>query len=75
KSLEKEPFRIDAKINYELSIKQLDDELIQKARKAKMSKKEDDDTYNAIIDIFRKQEKEEWNEKKESTKQESGYDY
>ena len=75
KSLEKEPTKIDAKINYELSIKRMDDELIQKAKNAKMSIKEDADTYNAIIDIFRKQEKEEWNEKKENGTQENIYDY
>ena len=75
KSLEKEASKIDAKINYELSMKRMDDELIQKARNAKMSMKEDDDAYNAIIDIFKKQEKEEWNEKKETAGKENIYDY
>ncbi|MGP1439705.1 MAG: tetratricopeptide repeat protein [Treponema sp.] len=74
KSLEKEPERIDAKINYELSIKSLDDELIQKAKNAKMNM-EEDDTYDAIIDIFKKREREEWNEKKETGSQENIYDY
>ena len=75
KSLEKEPTKIDAKINYELSIKKLDDELIQKAKSAKIDAKEDDDEYNAIIDIFKNKEKEEWNEKKETGTKENTYDY
>jgi putative lipoprotein len=75
KSLEKEPTKIDAKINYELSIKKLDDELIQKAKSAKIDAKKDDDEYNAIIDIFKNKEKEEWNEKKETGTKENTYDY
>lgn len=75
KSLEKEPSKIDAKINYELSIKKIDDEMLQKAKKLKMNTKEDDDIYNAIVDIFRKEAKEEWNEKKETTRKENIYDY
>lgn len=75
KSLEKEPARMDAKINYELSIKRIDDELIQKTKNVKMNIKEDNDTYDAIIDIFKNKEKEEWNEKKETGTKENIYDY
>ena len=75
KSLEKEPSKIDAKINYELSIKRMDDELIQKTKNVKMTGKEEDDTYDAIIDIFKNEEKEEWNEKKETRTKENIYDY
>ena len=75
KSLEKVPSKIDAKINYELSIKRIDDEMIQKAKSAKMSTKEDEDAYNAIIDIFKNEEKEEWNEKKETGGKENICDY
>ena len=75
KSLEKEPSKIDAKINYEISIKRMDDELLQKAKKAKTNSKEDDDAYNAIVDIFKNEEREEWNEKKETGTKENIYDY
>jgi len=40
-----------------------------------MSTKEDEDAYNAIIDIFKNEEKEEWNEKKETGGKENIYDY
>ena len=75
KSLEKEPSKIDAKINYELSIKKLDDELLQKAKNAKMSITDDEDAYNAIVDIFKNEEKEECNEEKETGVKKNIYDY
>ena len=75
KSLEKEPSKMDAKINYEISIKRMDDELLQKAKKVKTNSKEDDDAYNAIVDIFKNEEREEWNEKKETGTKENIYDY
>ena len=75
KSLEKEPSKLDAKINYEISIKRIDDELLQKAKNAKINVKDDEDTYDAIVDIFKNEEKEEWNEKKETGVKENIYDY
>lgn len=75
KSLEKEPSKLDAKINYEISIKRIDDELLRKAKNAKINVKDDEDTYDAIVDIFKNEEKEEWNEKKETGVKENIYDY
>ncbi len=75
KSLEKESGNLDAKINYELSKKRLDLEIIERARQTDVNAEETQEAYNTLLDIFKRKEVEEWKEKKQSPKEEALYDY
>lgn len=75
KSLEAEPFHLDAKINYELSIKEIENERIESLRKSALNEMEGEEAYNTLLDIFRKREVEEWSEKREKRQEYAINDY
>lgn len=75
KSLESEPFNIDAKINYELSIREIENEKIEYLRKSVLNDMEGEEAYNTLLDVFRKREVEEWSEKKEKQQENAVNDY
>ena len=75
KSLEKESDNIDAKINYELSKREIEEEKIRKARSTYLIEENSDQSYNTLIDIFKKREIEEWTEKKQSGEESQIFDY
>ena len=75
KSLEKDPTSLDAKINYELSKQRVEDEIIDKVRDSIFNEEKTEETYNALVDFFRKKEIEKWEEKNQQKGKESTYDY
>ena len=75
KSLEKESDNIDAKINYELSKREIEEEKIRKARSTYLIEENSDQSYNTLIDIFKKREIEEWTEKNQSGEESQIFDY
>lgn len=75
KSLEVEPFNLDAKINYELSIREIENERIESLRKSVLNEMEGEEAYNTLLDVFRKREIEEWSEKKEKQQEDAVNDY
>ena len=66
---------MDAKINYELSKQRVEDEIIDKVRDSIFNEEKTEETYNALVDFFRKKEIEKWEEKNQQKGKESTYDY
>jgi len=75
KSLEAQPHQLDAKINYELSMKKIEEEKIKSLRTSVLNEMEGDEAYNTLLDVFRKREVEEWSEKREKERENAINDY
>ena len=75
KSLEAEPLNLDAKINYELSIREIENERIESLRKSTLNEMKGEEAYNTLLDIFRKREVEEWKRKREKQQEDAVNDY
>lgn len=75
KSLEVESFNLDAKINYELSIREIENEKIEKLKASALNEMEGEEAYNTLLDVFRKREVEEWSEKREKEQRNAINDY
>jgi len=75
KSLEKECDNIDAKINYELSRKEIKNEAIRKIRSTMLEDKQTEEAYNTLLNILKKRDTEEWSEKNQIKTEDFIYDY
>ena len=75
KSLEAESNHLDAKINYELTQKKIDAQIIEKTRKTMINQEETEEAYNTLVDILKLKEVEKWEEKTKNPKKEEIYDY
>lgn len=75
KSLEKECDNIDAKINYELSRKEIKNEAVRKIRSTMLEDKQTEQVYNTLLNILKKRDMEEWSEKNQTKIKDFIYDY
>lgn len=78
KSLELKPDSVDAKINFELSMryqKKQEDKLPNSKGPAVIENKEDDLSEKTILNLIRKKEKEQWQKKEQENKQPQAFDY
>lgn len=78
KSLELQPDNVDAKINFELSIryqKKQKDKLPNSKSPAVTENEENDLSEKTILNLIRKKEKEQWQKKEQENKQPQAFDY
>ncbi|UTC77652.1 hypothetical protein E4O04_06425 [Treponema sp. OMZ 799] len=78
KSLELKPDSVDAKINFELSMryqKKQKDKLPNSKGPAVIENKEDNLSEKTILNLIRKKEKERWQKKEQENKQPQAFDY
>ncbi|UTC63427.1 hypothetical protein E4O05_05975 [Treponema sp. OMZ 787] len=78
KSLELKPDSVDAKINFELSMryqKKQKDKPANSKGAAVIENKQDDLSEKTILNLIRKKEKEQWQKKEQENKQPQAFDY